>query len=42
MLSLTQEMVNDLLNQIKENNKKLNYWNSTTPKDQFVEDLAKI
>lgn len=42
MLSLTQEMVDDLHKSIKENNTKIEYWNKTTPKDQFMEDLTSI
>lgn len=42
MLSLTQEMVDELNKQILDNTKKIQYWNSTTPKDQFVEDLMSI
>lgn len=42
MLSLTQEMIDDLQNQIKDNDKKVKYWKSTTPKDQFMEDLKSI
>lgn len=42
MLSLTQEMVDELNKQIAENSKKIQYWKSTTPKDQFEEDLKSI
>lgn len=42
MLSLTKEMVDELENKIQETIKVLNYWDNTTPKDQFLSDLSGI
>jgi len=42
ILSLTHEMVKELAKQIKEADKTIKYWKSTTPKQQFVDDLEEI
>lgn len=42
MLSLTLEQVDDLKKQIAECVKTTKYWNTTTPKDQFLLDLSGI
>lgn len=42
ILSLTKEMVDALKTEIKENTATLKFWKKTTPKDQFVEDLAQL
>lgn len=42
ILSLTHEMVNDLIDQIKKVKKSIKYWKSTTPKQQFIDDLEEI
>lgn len=39
IMSLTDEMVKELDKEITESKKRLKYWNSTTPKEQFVADL---
>ena len=40
IMTLTQEQVDDLQKQLKENAKTLKYWQGTTPNEQFIEDLA--
>jgi LPS O-antigen subunit length determinant protein (WzzB/FepE family) len=40
IMTLTQEQVDELQKQLKENAKTLKYWQGTTPNDQFIEDLA--
>ena len=42
MLSLTDEMVKDLKQQIESSKDRLKFWTSTTPKAQFEGDLAEI
>ena len=42
ILSLTDEMVKELAKQIKEAEKMIKYWKSTTPKQQFLGDLEEI
>ena len=42
LLSLTEEMVCELSQQQKETKKELQAWNETTPKDQFLSDIASI
>lgn len=42
LLSLTDEMVKELAKQIKEVEKMIKYWKSTTPKEQFIGDLEEI
>ena len=42
ILSLTQEMVDELLEEIEEVEKELEYWKATTPKDQFLEDIKAL
>lgn len=42
ILSLTHEMVNELIDQIKKVKKSIKYWKSTTPKQQFIDDLGEI
>jgi len=42
ILNLTKEEIVKLKKQIDETNKTLEFWNSTTPKDQFVTDLEGI
>jgi DNA gyrase/topoisomerase IV subunit A len=42
MLSLTDEMVKDLKQQIESSKDRLKFWTSTTPKDQFENDLEGI
>lgn len=39
LLSLTTDLIKDLMTQIKDNKTTLKYWKSTTPQDQFLEDL---
>jgi DNA gyrase/topoisomerase IV subunit A len=39
ILSLTKEMVVELMNQIKEAKEQLKFWKTTTAQDQFVSDL---
>ena len=40
IMTLTQEQVDELQKQLKENTKTLKYWRGTTPENQFIEDLA--
>lgn len=42
IMTLTKEQVDELQQQLKENTKTLKYWKSTTPNDQFVEDLDQL
>lgn len=42
ILSLTDEMVKQLLSEIKDAQKDLAYWEKTTPKKQFVKDLQEL
>ena len=42
MLSLTDEMVKDLKQQIADCKERLKFWKATTPKDQFENDLEGI
>lgn len=42
LLSLTDEMVKELAKQIKDTEKMIKYWNTTTPKQQFIDDLEEI
>jgi len=42
ILNLTKEEIVKLKKQIDETNKTLEFWNGTTPKDQFVTDLEGI
>lgn len=42
IMSLTDEMVKELEKQIKEAQSSLKFWSKTTPKDQFLSDLAEI
>jgi DNA gyrase/topoisomerase IV subunit A len=42
IMSLTDEMVKELDKEIVESKNRLKYWNSTTPKDQFVTDLDSL
>lgn len=42
LLSLTDEMVKELAKQIKEVEKLIKYWKTTTPKEQFIDDLDEI
>jgi len=42
ILSLTDEMVKELQQEIKECQSRLAYWKSTTPNDQFKKDLDKM
>jgi DNA gyrase/topoisomerase IV subunit A len=42
ILSLTDEMVKELAKQIKDAEKTIKYWKSTTPKQQFIDDLEEI
>jgi len=42
MLSLTDEMVKDLKQQIESSKDRLKFWKATTPKDQFEIDLSEI
>ena len=42
IMTLTQEQVDELQKQLKENAKTLKYWRGTTPENQFIEDLAEL
>lgn len=42
IMSLTDEMVKELDKEIIESKKRLKYWNSTTPRDQFAVDLDSL
>ena len=42
ILSLTKEQVDALRKEIKDAKAALKYWQKTTPKDQYVEDLDKL
>lgn len=42
IISLTYEMVKELAQQIKETEKAIKYWRTTTPKQQFINDLEEI
>ena len=42
IMSLTDEMVKDLAKEIKSAEKDVKYWNKTTPKEQFTDDLQTI
>lgn len=42
ILSLTDEMVKHLENEIKDAQKSYKYWNTTTTKDQFINDLQEL
>lgn len=42
ILSLTKEQVTELNNQIKNIKTNIQYWNKTTPTDQFINDLGEI
>lgn len=42
IMSLTDEMVRELAKEIKSTQAELNFWNKTTPKDQFITDLEDI
>lgn len=42
IMTLTQEQVTELQKELKENTKTLKYWKSTTPNQQFVEDLDEL
>lgn len=42
LLSLTEEMIKELAKEIKEVEKLIKYWKSTTPKQQFIDDLNEI
>ena len=42
IMSLTDEMVNELAKEIKEAEKQLKFWSKTTTKDQFISDLDNI
>lgn len=40
LLTLTMEQIKDLMEQIKKSKEELVYWQSTTPTDQFMDDLS--
>lgn len=42
LLSLTDEMVKELMKEIKETKKTLMFWKKTKPKEQFISDLEEI
>jgi DNA gyrase/topoisomerase IV subunit A len=42
IMSLTDEMVKELLKEIKATEKELKFWNKTTPRKQFIQDLEEI
>ena len=42
IMTLTKEQVDELQAQLKENKKVLQYWNTTTPNNQFTEDLDQL
>lgn len=42
IVNLTDELVNELRNKIKEISETLKYWKSTTPKEQFLNDLKEM
>lgn len=42
ILSLTDEMVKQLAEEIKEAEKQHRYWSKTTPNEQFINDLAEL
>lgn len=42
IMSLTAEMVKQLETEIKDAQSELAYWSKTTPKDQFIKDLAEL
>lgn len=42
IMSLTDEMVKQLLGEIKDAQKDLAYWEKTTPKKQFIKDLEEL
>jgi len=39
LLTLTKDMIKDLMDKIKETKDNLKFWNTTTTKDQFISDL---
>jgi len=41
-MTLTDEMVQILKNEIKDAKLNLKFWKSTTVKEQFIEDLEKL
>lgn len=42
IMSLTDEMVKELSKEIKATEKELKFWNKTTPRKQFIQDLEEI
>lgn len=42
IMSLTDEMVKQLQKEIQESNEKIRYWENTTTKEQFLDDLNEI
>jgi hypothetical protein len=42
IMTLTKEQVDELQQQLKENTKTLKYWKTTTPDNQFIEDLDEL
>ena len=42
IMSLTDEMVNQLQKEIKEAKSDLKYWNKTTPREQFSDDIEQL
>ena len=42
IMSLTDEMVKELTKEIKATEKELKFWNKTTPRKQFIQDLEEI
>ena len=42
IMSLTKELVTELEKQIKQANKELKFWRTTSPKKQFASDLEEI
>lgn len=42
IITLTMEQIKDLMDKIKEAKDQLDFWNNTTPKEQFVSDLKDL
>jgi DNA topoisomerase-2 len=42
LLTLTTDMIKELMQQIKEAKEQVKYWKGTAPKDQFIDDLAEL
>ena len=40
LMTLTTDMIKELMEKIKEAKEELTFWNNTTPKDQFISDLS--